>query len=265
MATSGVDRKARSGLPPPQYPIESVDNALKVLLLFEYRTQIRITDAADYLGVASSTAHRLMAMLQYRGFVRQNPKTREYHPGPALSSIAFAIMGRMDIRATIRPFIERLNREYAETVHLGRLDGAYVTFIESLEGNRAVRVGSRVGRALPAHTTSTGKVMLAELTVTRLRELYPSEELEAVTVNSIGRRTDLEKTLETVREKGFAVSNEESEDGVCSVAVPVCWIDDTTYAINLSVPSHRMTEKLQAEIIKSLKEISEELTRINAT
>ena len=62
--------------PRPQYPIESVDNALKVLLLLGERSSLRLTDVSQYLGVATSTAHRLLAMLQYRGFVQQDPKSK---------------------------------------------------------------------------------------------------------------------------------------------------------------------------------------------
>lgn len=262
MTTNGVGRRTETGLTPPQYPIESVDNALRVLLLFEEKTQIRLTDASNYLGVASSTAHRLMAMLQYRGFVRQNPTTRAYQPGPALSSIAFAIMGRMDVRSTARPVLERLHHEFAETVHLGRLDGRNVTFIDTIEGTRAVRVGSRVGRTLPAHTTSTGKAMLGQLDVAKFRELYRDEDLEAVTDRSITNRTDLEAEIERVRQQGFAVSEQESEDGVCSVAVAVPGVNGALYAINVSVPAHRMTDTLQAEIAESLRQTSEELTNI---
>lgn len=62
---------------PPQYPIESVDNALRLLLLLGEQTEIRLTEASQYLGVASSTAHRLLAMLQYRGgFIRQDPASK---------------------------------------------------------------------------------------------------------------------------------------------------------------------------------------------
>src|SRR3954447_22353858 len=68
---------AASG-PTPQYPIVSVDNALKVLLLLAERTELRLTDVSDYLGVASSSAHRMLAMLLYPGFVRQDPKTKAY-------------------------------------------------------------------------------------------------------------------------------------------------------------------------------------------
>ena len=260
--TTSAGKASRGGLLPPQYPIESVDNALKILLLFEEQTQVRLTDASAYLGVASSTAHRLMAMLQYRGFVRQNPATRAYQPGPALSSIAFAIMGRMDVRATARPVLERLHHEFAETVHLGKLDGRHVTFIDTIEGTRAVRVGSRVGKIMPAHATSTGKAMLSQLDSAAFQELFPHEDLEAVTEKSITTRTDLEADLKRARQLGYAVSHGESEDGVCSVAVPVPGVNGALYAINVSVPAHRMTETLEVEIAESLQQTSEELASI---
>ena len=64
----------------PQYPIESVDNALRLLLLLGEQPQVRLSEASRYLGVASSTAHRLLAMLAYRGFVRQDPVSKAYLP-----------------------------------------------------------------------------------------------------------------------------------------------------------------------------------------
>ena len=76
----------------PQYPIESVDNALRLLLLLGERTEeVRLTDVSAELGVASSTAHRILAMLIWRGFARQDPRTKTYGPGPTLTSVAFSI------------------------------------------------------------------------------------------------------------------------------------------------------------------------------
>src|SRR4030088_334439 len=84
----------------PQYPIESVDNALKLLLLLGEQPQILLSEATRYLGVASSTAPRPLAMRTYRGFVRQDPVSKSSLPGHALPSVAFAIFGRIDIQAT---------------------------------------------------------------------------------------------------------------------------------------------------------------------
>jgi DNA-binding IclR family transcriptional regulator len=213
-----VDSVAASG-PRPQYPIESVDNAMRILLLLGERSELRLTEVAEYLGVASSTAHRLLAMLQYRGFVRQESRSKAYVPGTALTGVAFAILQRFDVRETVRPFLEELNEETGETVHLGILDGTAVRFIDAIESPRAVRVASRLGRSMPANCTSTGKAMLAALTAEQLRHLYPDEELPGLTAHSVRSRAALEREIAGIRRRGFATSSEESEEGVSSVSV----------------------------------------------
>lgn len=245
--------------PSPQYPIESVDNALRLLLLFESRPSIRLTDASNYLAVASSTAHRLMGMLQYRGFVRQNPSTRAYEPGQALSSIAFAIRRQVDMRTLVRPILERLFEKTGETVHFAKLEGSDVHFVDAIESSRAVRVGSRQGRSLPANCTATGKAMLSHLEEDQLRRLFPNEKLNGLTSGSITSRTELEKTLKTIRDRGYATSHEESEDGVMSVAVAVPSPGGTLYGINVSVPAHRMSPQLRSELGILLQATTKEL------
>jgi IclR family acetate operon transcriptional repressor len=254
-ATAPADGAARGpdgGGVRPRYPIESVDNALKLLLLFGERPRVRLTDASAYLGVASSTAHRLLAMLQYRGFVRQDAGSRAYEAGPALSSIAFSVIRRLDVRTVARPVLERVGAETCETVHLGRLQGREVYFLDSIEGSQAVRVGSRLGRSMPAHCTSTGKAMLSQLDREELYALYPGESLEQLTGRSISSRTALEADLEKIRRRGFAVSNQESQDGVASVAVALSGLTGARYAVNASLPANRLTVAVRGSIVRSL-------------
>jgi DNA-binding IclR family transcriptional regulator len=114
-----------------------------------------------------------------------------------------------------------LSERLRETIHVGMLDGASVRFVAAVEGPSAVRVASRLGRTMPAHCTSTGKVLLARLSEAELRQLFPREKLERITSHSIVSRTELEAELSRIRERGYAVNREESEEGVASVAVPI--------------------------------------------
>lgn len=243
---------------PPQYPIESVDNALRLLLLLGEKPKIRLTDASVYLGVASSTAHRLLAMLLYRGFVIQDPLTKLYEPGPALSRLTATALKQFDVRARIHPVLEKLNADLDETIHFGRLEGQQVHFLDSVESSHPVRVSSRVGRMFPAHATSTGKAMLSTLSLEELRSLYPVDELEAVNARSITSRAVLERDLEKTRRRGYAVSQEESEEGVQSVAVPVLSPSGLRYGINASVPAQRMNAQLAQRLASRLTVAAEE-------
>jgi DNA-binding IclR family transcriptional regulator len=248
----------------PQYPIESVDNALKLLLLLGEQPQIRLSEATKYLGVASSTAHRLLAMLTYRGFVRQDPVSKAYLPGPALTSVAFAIFGRIDVQRTATPIMRGLSERLRESVHVGTLDGANVRFVAAVEGPAAVRVASRLGLIMPAHCTSTGKALLAQLSEAELRQLLPDEELRRITSHSIGGRTELEAELSRVRERGYAVNREESEEGVASVAVPIpTRAPGLRLALNAAAPQNRLDEcqypPVAAALVKAAKEIGDQL------
>ncbi|WP_326565159.1 IclR family transcriptional regulator [Amycolatopsis rhabdoformis] len=245
--------------PPPQYPIESVDNALKLLLLFGERSEVRLAEVSEYLGVASSTAHRLMAMLLYRGFVRQNPATKAYEPGTALTGVAFSILERFDFRQVLRPYLERLNAQLRETVHLGVLDGTSVRFVDAIESPQAVRVASRLGSSLPASSTSSGKAMLAGLTTDQLHVLYPAEGIEGLTEKSIRTRDELESELERVRRQGYATSSEESEAGVSSVAVAFpSTVAAGRISFNVAVPASRMPDSQRAIVAKTLQTIVSE-------
>ncbi|MBV8861357.1 MAG: IclR family transcriptional regulator [Mycobacterium sp.] len=248
----------------PQYPIESVDKALKLLLLLGEQPEIRLSEATRYLNVASSTAHRLLAMLAYRGFVRQDPLSKAYLPGPSLTGVAFAIFGRIDIAGTVTPILRSLSERLRETVHVGMLDGAAVRFVAAVEGPTAVRVASRLGRTMPAHCTSTGKAMLAQIPQAELHQLLREENLERITDRSIGSRTALEAELARVREHGYAVNREESEEGVASVAVPIpTRAPGLRLALNAAAPQHRLSRSryasVAAELVEAARDIGDHL------
>jgi DNA-binding IclR family transcriptional regulator len=247
---------------PPQYPIESVDNALRVLHLLGDRPSVRLTDVSQYLGVASSTAHRLLAMLQFRGFVRQDSATRSYVPGPTLDGLAFGVLRRLDARTRARPVLEKLNAELQETVHLGRLEGTDVHFIDSIESSRALRVGGRLGRSMPAHCTSNGKAMLACLSEEELLRLYPHEQLPQLTLNSITTRTRLLEVLAQVRAQNYATSDEESEEGVASIGVALPSSRSPRLAVTASAPVSRMSAESRQVILTGLFAAVEEIDRL---
>ena len=248
----------------PQYPIESVDKALRLILLLTERSEIRLSEATRHLDVASSTAHRLLAMLQYRGFIRQDPVSKIYRAGPAITSVAFAVLGRIDLEGTAKPVMYRLGEQLRESVHVGMLEGATVRFVAAVEAPTAVRVASRLGLTMPAHCTSTGKAMLAQLSENEIYRLYPGEDLERLTGNSIGTRTELLAELGRIRQRGYAVNREESEDSVASVAVPIrTRAPGLRLGLNAAAPANRLRAsqypKVAALLVEAAKQIGDHL------
>lgn len=248
--------------PLPQYPIESVGRALRLLVMFRDHREIRLTDARDTLGIGHSTAHRLMAMLCYHGFVEQDSVSRVYRAGPMLVDIGLSAVNQMDLRVLAKPILERLSAATSETVHLAVLDGTQVRFIEAVESDYALRVSGRVGRLLPAHATSIGKAMLATQSEQRLHEIYPTEDLPAVTAKTMTRRSDLFAELERVRERGYALNSEESEEGVGSVGVAVVRRGGGLIGgLSVAAPRARLRhpERHAALLVKAAEELAEKL------
>ena len=157
---------------PPAYPIASVDNALRLLVLFRDRPRVRLSEASEYLGVAHSTAHRLMAMLAFHGFVRQEADSRAYVAGPVLTEIGLAAVRELDIRLHARPALEQLAASLGETVHLAVLEGDSVRYLDAVESPRALRVAARTGTTLAANCTASGKALLAELPDAEVTALF---------------------------------------------------------------------------------------------
>jgi DNA-binding IclR family transcriptional regulator len=249
----------------PGYPIASVDNALTLLALFRERDRLRVSEAAAALGASRSTAHRLLAMLEYHRFAEQDPATRAYLPGPALIEVGLSALGRIDIRTLARPLLERLCDEVQETVHLVVLRDSSVLFLDSVETSRSLRIGSRLGRLMPAHCTAAGKAILAQLAPAEVRRLHPDGRLERLTARSLKTMAALEAELEGVREQGFATNFGQSEDEVAAVAVAVPpRPGQPLAAITVSAPITRLTEDAVARIAEAAVRAAEELGRRSA-
>lgn len=234
----------------PAYPIASVDNALRLVRLFNERDSLRLTDACSYLGVAHSTAHRLLAMLIHHGFVQQDPQSRTYRPGPTLTEIGLAVVERSDVRTKARPLLVDLVDQFNETVHLMTLEGTKVRYVDAVEGSRALRVAPRTGSLLPAHCTSGGKALLADLPDERIRALYADPEaLVPQTDRSVSSLPALFAALEDVRANGYATNYEESEEGVGSAAVALRDASGTALAaVAVAVPTVRLSGEKRRDI-----------------
>jgi len=240
----------------PAYPISSVNNALRLLLLFREQQAVRLTEACQYLGVAHSTAHRLLAMLAYHGFVRQEPGSRAYVAGPALVDVGLAVVQALDIRGQARPVLEELAAQFDETAHLAVLEGNCIRYLDAVESSRSLRVTPRTGALVPAHCTSVGKALLAELSTSQLWEIYPEpSRLETRTRQSISTLGRLEKELAEVRTRGYAINRGESEEGVGSVAIALRGLGQHSAGMALAAPTSRVTDKRMTEMAKALFDV----------
>jgi DNA-binding IclR family transcriptional regulator len=252
----------------PRYPIESVDNALRLLLQFHKHQSLSVTDAARVIGVSASTAHRLLAMLQYRGFVQQDPATREYVPGGALADLGLAVVGDVDIRARARPFLEHLRDELDETVHLAVLRGNHVLFLDGVETDRPLRAGVITGRLIPAHAVISGKALLATYAPARVRALYPNARIAAADASPPMQRDQLEAELEVIRDQGYATTRAAPprDHELTELSAVAAVVKGATGAANAAIvvtaPVSRADEAWMARAVQATLRTAESLSQI---
>jgi DNA-binding IclR family transcriptional regulator len=237
----------------PPYAIESVDNALRILQMLRDSGQVRVSEVAAELGIARSTAHRLLAMLVYRDFAVQ-AEDRSYRPGPAVAAEPLRGEPTQRLRQLMRPHMEALCDQVAETINLVVWLGTQTRFLHTVESAQVLRVGDRQGTILPAWKTSGGKALLAELTDAQLTVLLrggggrPPEGMTAA------ERRSLVNELRLVRDQGFAENIQESESGVC--AIGLCVKDkagDPVAALSVSAPSVRYTPDRSRAFLRELR------------
>jgi DNA-binding IclR family transcriptional regulator len=241
----------------PAYPIESVDRALSLILAFEDSEWISVTEAAKFLEVSRSTAFRLLNVLEYREFVRQDPRTKFFHSGPALLRVGLSAVHRSEIRTVLRPTLEEIVSQVDETAHLVVLQRSDAFYMDCVEGSKTLRATPRVGTVLPAHVSAAGKVLLANLPPARLDDLLEGD-LVAVTKRSKTSATAVRRELAKVRKRGWALNDGESEDGLRAVAVLISAEDNgagVDAAITVAGPTRRLTDRRVEAVAQTMIEI----------
>ncbi|MGJ9404204.1 IclR family transcriptional regulator [Arthrobacter sp. KK5.5] len=230
----------------PEYAVESVDSALRLVVLLQERDWVRIGEAARELGVAPSTAHRLMATLVYRGFALQDEQ-RRYCAGPRLRPDA-AQAATHGIVAFARPHLEALARSVRETVNLVERVGVTARFLSSAEGPQLLRIGDRTGTVLPAHTSSGGKAALASLPEAAVVHLYTGRAARRSGNRLAPAELEtLQRELATIRARGYAVNLGRTEADIAAVGAVVGRTPrGSTLALSVGAPLSRAAD-IQAD------------------
>ncbi|MEJ3749612.1 IclR family transcriptional regulator [Actinomycetes bacterium KLBMP 9797] len=235
---------------PPAYGVTSVDHALQLAVILQIEGPLTVSEAANRLGVARSTAHRLLSTLVYRDFAVQN-EDRSYRVGPVLEIAAQTQSNVAAIRAAALGPLRALVDVLDETANVSIRTGRTARFIASVECSQALRVGNREGMVFPAHQVTGGLVLLAALTDDELAALYaptPTDRSE-----ERPDLTQLRTELRAVRRSGVALNLERSERGVVAVGRGVTNASgDTVAAVSVSMPSVRHSPGRLTEVVAAL-------------
>ena len=234
--TAGANSVRRDHVANDDSPSRSASNVLRLVLMLADRGSLRVTTVANELGVAPSTAHRLLTTLAQAGFAVQDAD-RSYVRGPAFVRLQVGSAHPDALLAVIVPHLAMLSEATGETTHLMIRENTTVRFLHSVEGPAALRVASRTGMVMPAHLTSGGKAILATMTDDAIRELY-AEGVRVSPNSKVRSIDDLLSEIATVRRRGYAENLDESEPGISAAGVAIRR-GPVVAAISVSVPSIR--------------------------
>jgi DNA-binding IclR family transcriptional regulator len=221
-------------------PVQSVDRALAILEILARRRDAGVTDIGKELGVHKSTAFRLLAVLEGRGFVEQSEDRGTYRLGFGIVRLAGTVTAQLDLTRQSRSACERLAADLGETVNVAILDGERAVNIAQVRGAASIASHNWVGQQTPLHATSSGKVLLAQAPA-GVRASVLAAPLSRYTPATITDAAVLTDALEKAKAVGWASTEEEYEVGLNAVAAAVRGADGSVIAaISVSGPAYRL-------------------------
>ena len=239
----------------PRYGIQALARGLEILTLFTSESpSLSLTEIVATLELNKSTAFRVLSTLEALGYLERDPATRRYSPGLEVLQLGFTALNGLEVGQVARPYLERLAQGVDETASLGVLDSMRIIYVDRIRNRAIVGVVISIGSHVPAHCTSLGKVLLADLPPDELNCRLADADLTAFTSHTITDQRALLGELTLVRQRGYATCDEELAVGLRAVAAP---IRNTTQkavaAINVSGPVTTISrERLKAEIIPAV-------------
>lgn len=242
--------------------VQSVVNALDILdYLSSCKGEAGVTELANSLGIHKSTASRLLATLFARGYVGRNRQSGRYSLGMHIVELSRARLDQIDLRQIAKPYLEQLVASTGETAHLAILDRGQVVYIDKADTPQTLGMRSSIGYRIAAHCTALGKALLAELPREKLDEVFSRDELVRFTPNTITDPETLKLHLAYVRERGYAIDDEEHEDGIRCVAAAIRdHAGRVVAAISVSGPTLRVTRERAESIGKLVKDVASQLS-----
>jgi DNA-binding IclR family transcriptional regulator len=244
------------------YQIQVLDRALAILeVLSQEGPDLSLADICEKLQLHKSTAHRLMMVLERYKFIEKNSVSGRYRLGLKLFELGTKAVSQLDLRERARPFLERVVLETGETVHLCIMDDTEVVYLDKVEPARSVRMSSSVGRRNPAHCTAVGKAMMAYLSNAEVESIVSKQGLKPFTRYTITTLSELKTDLVTIRKRGYAIDDEEHEEGVrCVGSVVRGHLGEPVAAISISGPSFRVTKEKIEHLAKPVVEAARSLS-----
>jgi IclR family transcriptional regulator, KDG regulon repressor len=243
--------------------VKSASRVVDILeLLAESNNGLTLSELCMALQIPPSSMHALVNTLMLRGYLLRDPASQRFLLGPKLPQITAILNSHQDLLSISDPYMRHLVKVTGESVFVTRLNRDRIVILKVLPGLGAIRIFNMVGSYLPAYATGSGKAQLAYLTNAEVDQLYPNENLPGLLPATIKTKTELKQAFIKIRACGYALDEQEAEEGVWAMA---CCIRDGSgrplASLSIAAPSFRLPREIISdwalELAKSVRSISE--------
>lgn len=235
---------------------DSVSSVMKVFGILQALGEERdhgITELSQRVMMSKSTVYRFLQTMKSLGYVAQEGESEKYSLTLKLFELGAKALQNVDLIRSADVEMRELSRLTKETIHLGALEEDSIVYIHKIDSLYNLRMYSRIGRRNPLHTTAIGKVLLAWRDRSEAQEILSEVEFRRSTANTIVTAEALLNVLLQVKEQGFGEDNEEQEEGLRCIAVPVFDRFGVVIAgLSISFPTIRFSEEAKNEYVAML-------------
>jgi len=239
----------------------TLDRAIKVLeYLADAQVEKNMSDIAKDLKIPNGTAHNILKTLENNQLIERDQSSKRYTLGFKLFQLGNKVDYIRELRNIAMPYMRELTAETGETSQLGIISEGNLYFLEIIEAPKNKKTRGTVGLSLPLHAPAAGKILVAFQPEEKRNELLEKIELKAFNMNTITDSKELEKELEEIRKKGYAVDREEVFRGTTCLAMPIYNADKEVIAA-LGITGD--TERVKKNKEKNLNAIHHESLNIS--
>ncbi|WP_158784867.1 DNA-binding transcriptional regulator KdgR [Pantoea sp. BAV 3049] len=243
---------------------DSVSSVLKVFGILQALGEERehgITELSQRVMMSKSTVYRFLQTMKSLGYVSQEGESEKYALTLKLFELGAKALQNVDLIRSADIQMREISRQTRETIHLGALEEDSIVYIHKIDSLYNLRMYSRIGRRNPLYSTAIGKVLLAWRDRHEVEEIISEVIFTRSTARTLSSKEELMPVLDKVRSQGFGEDNEEQEEGLRCIAVPVFDRFGVVIAgLSLSFPTIRFSEEDKAGYVKMLHQAARQIS-----
>lgn len=236
--------------------LQTVERAFHILeILSEEANGLTATEIEKKLQLNKSTVHRLLMTLLSKGFIEKRENTNAYIIGLKMVELSSIRLNNIELKTEAVPYLRELSYKLNQPVQLATYRDGDAVFIEKIEPINSIRVYSQIGKRIPAYCCSVGKAMLVQWSDDTIREMLQDTSWIAYTPSTLQNIDSLIKEVNEARQTGFAIDNEEHEEGIFCIAAPIYdYRGDIIAAISTAGTNKEFLVDHDAPIIREVKD-----------